>query len=122
MNNNAFPEVILTTPSIATARLNASRIADVSTEHITREDGRLLREGGRPDASLQENWPVIATIGGGEGHVILVEDHGTEGEENFPGASAAFHQICLLAAEQGCSYVRFDRDGTTYSTLPRFDW
>jgi hypothetical protein len=36
--------------------------------------------------------------------------------------SIAFHNVLRKAANCGCDYVRFDRDGSEYDDLPTFDW
>lgn len=45
-------------------------------------------------------------------------------DDNWPEErwSEALRNILKQAAELGCDYVRFDRDGREYDELPRFDW
>lgn len=36
--------------------------------------------------------------------------------------SQALKDVLQAAADLGCDYVRFDRDGRVYDELPTFDW
>lgn len=94
---------------------------DVSSAHISENDDRRLKA---------EDCPISAYMYGPEGdeygHLVAVGD-----KENFEasmkaceeeGFSESFLKICRTAHEQGCEYVRIDRDGAEYDDLQTFTW
>lgn len=87
------------------------KVLDISTGHITEDDAKRLEanEDRITAYSLHEyGWLVYI------GEII----------ENWPKKywSPAFRKVLRVAKELGCEYVRFDRDGTEYDGLPKFDW
>ncbi len=91
------------------------RAAEISTAHITAEDGARLRENG-PE--------VLAVISGGHGHIVHFGD-GTDDadiDHDFAVYSPAFRSLLYTLRGEGFSYVRLDPDGATCRDLPTFEW
>lgn len=89
------------------------KVLDISTNHMSRED---------VDNLDQE-------VAGGMAPVYVLKEYGWliyvgEINDNWPGEqwSEAFLNVLKLAADLGCDYVRWDRDGLIYDELPFFDW
>lgn len=94
-------------------------VADVSTRHITKLDGALLR----PGAPYH-----LGEIADGNGSLFYVpmsdltssqEVHDTLKAHGF---SNAFVNIFLELRRQELGYVRFDVDGDEVEGAPEFEW
>lgn len=98
--------------------ITLSKYLDISTAHITENDGRLI--------SAKAPYR-IGEIHGGTGSLFYVPpiDCGTEDniirEFSIFGFSPAFCQIFLLAQSKGARLINFDADGAAHD-LPTFDW
>jgi hypothetical protein len=86
------------------------KVLDISTGHMTEKDNETLRE-----------YEAVVPV-------YELKDFGWlcyvgEIDDNWPDHlfSPEFRAILKEAAELGCDYVRFDRDGREYD-IPTFDW
>lgn len=88
-------------------------VPSISTSHIRKEDGEKL---------LKAEYPVMAIIGDGEGHILSI----TSLTESLAGVYAGYSEemvsIVTRLQEEGFNYVRFDCDGDELDTLPKFTW
>jgi hypothetical protein len=97
-----------------------SKVLDVSTVHISQEDNELL-----VDTHLTES-PIIAYQSDCGYFVYIPQDK--ELYDGFPekaksfGHSKAFINLIDKARNMECQYIHLDRDGTTYSDIPKFKW
>ena len=91
--------------------LTLLKIADVSTQHVTRSDGLLMGT----DAG------AVAQINGGYGTIFSTCDTALE-HLKTKGYSVALFKIMRQARAQGADYVRFDSDGAEIPGWPTFDW
>ena len=102
----------------------------ISTSHITKEDGKLLLERSHtPGVSDLPSTYQLVPATDEYGHWIWVgaldEEASLECQcaaAEDEGYSAYFTDILRLAHKNGCSYIRFDRDGPTYKELATLDW
>jgi hypothetical protein len=101
------------------------RIADISTKHITKEDGHLISRTDAPGhiASVDPH----DTLTGSPGDVFAVmrerRYHRSQMEAfRSLGFSKPFLEIFRALRRQGIPYVRFDADGTEVVGLPEFFW
>lgn len=99
--------------------LSTSKIADVSTGHITENDGKLIADPNTPGS--------VALVTGDYGTIFYLARSETDAqlqdqEMTAAGLSSAFLEVIRLARANGCSYVRFDADGQFYDDLPKFEW
>lgn len=92
------------------------QMADVSTGHITEEDGELMM---RRDAPFR-----TAVVDGATGAIFYVQDLGIEGYQEMKkfGFSNAFIAIFKALNKQGIPYVRLDGDGYNVDGAPEFEW
>jgi hypothetical protein len=91
------------------------RVAVVSSQHITREDGQQLIKADPRD--------VLATLYESTGHIIHSDDDEPV-EEAFPPDrfSAAFRALVLHFRALGYTYLRIDAHGPVVAGLPTFEW
>lgn len=90
------------------------RVAEISTAHITKEDGARLIAAG-PE--------VLAVIEEGSGHIVHIGDRdAAEINADFSAYSPEFRYLIYSLMENGFSYVRLDADGCICRHLPTFDW
>ena len=102
----------------------------ISTSHITKEDGARLFDRSYTASVDGVPLPFQFTPATDEyGHWIWVgaldEEASLEcqcASADDEGYSAYFTDILRLAHKNGCSYVRFDRDGPTYEELATLAW
>lgn len=91
---------------------------DISTAHMDQNDAELLDEN---DDSFFSRDPIIV-YRFDEGYFIYIGgDLDTEAIKDF-GYSQEFIEILKWGKNLGCTYVKFDRDGTTYKHLKTFSW
>ena len=83
----------------------------ISTAHVRGLDAQRLEDG--------EHGGVAYTLDE-YGFLLWVEKDG-EGT-SFPPLSDALRNCIKIAREQGCQYLRLDRDGPVYDGLETFDW
>lgn len=102
------------------------RIADISTVHITKEDGQLISQKDLPGhiASLDED---IAGEGApGEFFAVFTDAESFENMQvagfKRAGLSEAFINIFRHLHYQQIPYVRIDADGAYATNLPEFEW
>lgn len=88
------------------------KVLDCSTGHMTKEDAQKLGDDNNmvPSYELEEyGW-------------LVYSEGWTDDPSQYEGMSPAFIKVLEWANELECNYVRFDRDGYTYDTLPMFEW
>lgn len=92
---------------------------DISTAHITKEDGELLQKHGKDTLDQRKalTGPIVYDYG--YGSFVSV---GAEGCDRYNDYSQAFRDIMEFARSRGCFFVRFDGDGAEYEELPTFEW
>jgi hypothetical protein len=107
------------------SRFDIYRIADVSTKHITEEDGRLI---GRQDAPGHVACvdPEDAQSGSPGDIFAVLLDHNLHRRQMADliefGFSAALIRVFRLLYRQRVPYVRFDAVAGDVDGLPEFNW
>lgn len=91
--------------------LKVHKIADVSTRHITAEDGKKI--------STDPN--ALAQITGGYGTIFYTSLESAERMEQV-GYSAAMVSLVRHAQAHNIPYIRFDSDGDESPHWPTFEW
>jgi len=93
------------------------KVLDISTAHMSEQDSEKLN---------RCNKGSVINYGYLEGNFVYLGDPSdvddTERVWTEAGYSMAFIMACRKARESGCKYAQFDRDGTVYDDLERFDW
>jgi len=90
------------------------KVLDISTCHITKNDGALLSRSGK---TFLDGDPIVYDYG--EGSFVYC---GGLANGPYKNSSPEFNQILEFANRKGCRYVCFDCDGPEYPDIPRFDW
>lgn len=94
-------------------------VADVSTGHVTAEDGRLVTDHGNAlpgvIASYDEGWLSYVP-----NDAALMEEH--LADLKGAGFSAAYANVITCLSLLDIPYVRFDGAGSEHPFLPQFDW
>lgn len=94
-----------------TCKLTVYQIADVSTGHVTAEDGK----------KMGHDTHAIAQVNGEYGTIFSTSPESVEHMVQA-GYSAAMLIIVQHAQAQGIPYIRFDADGDIIPDWPTFDW
>lgn len=111
-------------------KIETLKVLVISTKHITKEDGARLKE--RAYVSGVSDFPSTYQFTPAADEYSHWVWAGTPEEEaplecqcasaEDEGYSAYFTDILRLAWKNGCSHVRFDRDGPVYKELAVLDW
>lgn len=92
--------------------------ADISTAHIAESDDialHLLAQAAGPSWAAPFRW-------GDEQFGWYISVEGAVEDDDLAAFSPAFRRLMKQAREADIPYVRFDRDGTEYEDLQRFEW
>ena len=92
-------------------KITVYQIADVSTGHVTAEDGK----------KMGQDTHAIAQVNGGYGTIFYTSPAAVEHMVKV-GYSAAMLSIVQHAQAQGIPYIRFDSDGAIIPDWPTFEW
>lgn len=94
------------------------RVADISTQHVTPEDGFRLTAGDCPGhvANTPEDAGTIIAI-----PLAELANEGLEELRQY-GFSESFLGIVSDLQEQGIPYARFDKDGAPVINAPIYQW
>jgi uncharacterized protein with WD repeat len=88
------------------------KVLEVSTRHITPEDGKLIEL----DSEANLNYIIYSYP---EGAFVF---SGCEQFEYFKGFSKEFNDIMEFARQNGYDFVRFDAEAEVYEELSKFNW
>ena len=104
--------------------LEITRMLTISLSHISRETADLIND--ECDTWWNSSLPACYTKGE-YGYMIHVpEDYLVSGEdgveETYPDVPDDLHDCMLLARENNCQWLCFDRDGLVVDGLEVFDW
>lgn len=93
------------------------RYLDISNGHISEKDAGALKE----QCGIRGAY-LIGTYD--EGWVLSIsETDDYEDDESFVDCySPEFYDVLDYARKQGCTLLRFDRDGMEFPDFPTFDW
>ena len=100
------------------------RYADISTGYIKKKDSEILTECARPHGI--PNGPIVYDYE--EGYFVWVPQGNPEGLPEYLNECKRVdlsEQFCLLVkecVEQGCTFLRLDRDGGEVDGLGTYDW
>jgi hypothetical protein len=107
-------------------KLTYFKYADVSSNHITKEDAAKLDSTAKDKNNFlpivrkyAEGWYVYVggKLGNGDGeHAAYYE------EFKVLGMSEDFLKLCNFASKQDMHFICIDADGTEYQELTEFDW
>lgn len=105
-------------------KLEIDKVVNLSTAHITEKDNTLLTE------IVEDEHPEAGwTIATDYGFMVFVPSRGNKEEVaehvygfTKVGMSPQFIALYMLAAEQGCTWLRLDCDIPEVKGLPTFDW
>ena len=87
----------------------------LSTAHMTQADSELM-----PYAS--EVTGLVSYEMDEYGWLIYVNDEFLNNTSNLSDFSDSFRQAIKLAQDNGCEWLRFDRDADTVDELPEHEW
>lgn len=88
--------------------------ADVSTAHITEADAKELQE-----AVSNASHSTLIVYELAENGWLVYAGPMSQFDENL---STEFRQLLGAVKDQGCTFLRLDRDGPVLDNLPKFDW
>ena len=100
-----------------TKKFQCFKMADISTGHVTEEDGRLMGMAGDVPGR-------IANLGTGSIFYVPMDQGREEVMRDMArfGFSSAFLELLDLLAEDKIDYVYFDGAGTVHDWLRQFEW
>jgi hypothetical protein len=99
----------------------ATRVADVSTAHVTARDGALMGDVASPYRCYHHDRGHGAVFYTPLGDDDAAREEGAQRLRQF-GYSEAFVRLWRAATDAGLAYIMFDSDGAPVIGLPTFNW